>query len=223
MSTYFAMQLAAPVQQGIDDLLKNLDARVAAPQHDLHTRVSIELSDEVMRICVEELIARFQAGGNGEGAGILHTLLGILKSTSHMLIRQLLGKAPNEDVNRMAQFLRDRRLVLGGETRCGFELPADLAARFDRAFAAVAAGEGEAMRGEIQQTMIAFADLALVRFYDDFTAPMELGFIKRKASDLGRATISKGMHVALNKLFPGLRQPELKVWADYFSTLFVKA
>ncbi|HEX4870226.1 MAG TPA: hypothetical protein VFV15_05840 [Moraxellaceae bacterium] len=223
MPTYFAIKLADPVQQRVDELLRNLDAGVSAPQHDLHTRVSIELSDEIMRVCVEEMIARFQAGGDGEGAGILHTLLGILKSTSHMLIRQLLGKTGNDEVNRMAQFLRDRRHVLNGQVLCGFEMPADLAARFDRAFAAIAAGEGEAQRGDIQQAMLAFADLALARYYDDFVAYMNLGFIKRKASDLGRATISKGMHVAVNKLFPTLRQKELQVWADYFSTLFVKA
>ncbi|HET8729839.1 MAG TPA: hypothetical protein VFM34_01855 [Moraxellaceae bacterium] len=223
MTTYFALKLAEPVQQRIDELLRNLDARVAAPQHDLHTQVSIELSDEIMRLCVDELIGRFQAGGEGEGAGVLHTLLGLLKSTSHMLIRQMLGKTGNDDVNRMAQYLRDRRLVLGGVTYCGFEVPAEMAARFDQAFAAVAAGEGEPLRGEIQKTMLAFSDLALGRYYDDFVTPMNLGFIKRKASDLGRATISKGTHVAVNKLFPTLRQKELSVWANYFSTLFVKA
>lgn len=223
MPTYFAIALAEPVQQHVDELLRNLDTGVSAPQHDLHTRASIELSDEILRVCVEEMIARFQAGGEGEGAGILHTLLGILKSTSHMLIRQLLGKTGNDDVNRMAQYLRDRRLVLNGQVLCGFEMPADLAARFERAFAAIAAGEGEALRGDIQQAMIAFADLALARYFDDFTAPMNLGFIKRKAADLGRATISKGMHVAVNKLFPTLRQKELRIWADYFSAQFVKA
>lgn len=223
MSTYFAFQLAAPVQQRLDELLKNLDSRVAAPQHDLHTRVSIELSDEILRVCVEEMIARFQADGAGEGAGILHTMLGILKSTSHMLIRQMLGKAPNEDVNRMAQYLRDRRLQLDGRVLIGFELPADLAARFDRIYAGIAAGQGEAQRKDIQQAMLAFSDLALVRFYDDFIAPMNLGFIKRKASDLGRATIAKGVHMAVNKLFVGLSEKEIKVWGDYFQTLFVKA
>ena len=223
MSTYFAFKLAEPVQQRIDELLKNLDARVGAPQHDLHTQVSIEMADEVMRVCVEEIIARFQAGGAGEGAGVLHTLLGILKSTSHMLIRQLLGKTGNDEVNRMAGFLRDRRHVLSGQVLVGFEVPADVAARFERVFAAIAAGEGESVRGEVQQAMLAFSDLGLLRFYDDFVAPMQLGFLKRKGSDLGRATISKGMHVAVNKLFPNLGQKELKVWADYFSTLFVKA
>lgn len=223
MSTYFAFPLSAPVQQRLDDLLKNLDSRVSAPQHDLHTQVSIDISDEVLHGCVEEMIDRFQAGGHGDGAGILHTLLGLLKSTSHMLIRQMLGKAPNEDVNRMAGFLRDRRLVLNGQPLFGFEMPAELMGRFERAFAAVGAGQGEAHRAEVQQAMLAFADLALVRFYDDFTAPMHLGFIKRKGSDLGRATISKGSHVAVSKLFPTLSQKDLQIWADYFSTLFVKA
>lgn len=223
MSTYFAFQLAAPVQQRLDELLKNLDTRASAPQHDLHTRVSIELSDEILRVCVEEIIARFQADGEGEGAGILHTMLGILKSTSHMLIRQMLGKAPNEDVNRMAQYLRDRRLQLNGKELIGFELPADLAARFDSIYAAIAANQGEAHRKDIQQAMLAFSDVALARFYDDFIAPMELGFIKRKASDLGRATIAKGVHVAVSKLFAGLGEREIKIWGDYFQTMFVKA
>lgn len=223
MSTYFAFPLSAPVQQRLDELLKNLDSRASAPQHDLHTQVSIEISDEIMRACVEEIIARFQAGGDGEGAGILHTMLGILKSTSHMLIRQMLGKASNEDVNRMAQYLRDRRLALNGQVLFGFPVPTDLAARFEQAFAHIDAGNGEAHRADVQQAMLAFADLALIRFYDDFIKPMELGFIKRKASDLGRATIAKGVHVAVSKLFSGLKQKELKIWSDYFSTLFVKA
>lgn len=218
MTTYFAVSLAQPVQQEMDELLKNLDSRVSAPQHDLHTRVSIDLSDDILRICVEELMARFQGG---EGAGILHTLLSILKSTSHMLIRQMLGKGSNEDVNRMAQFLRDRRQVLHGKLLFGFPLPADMAARFSTIFAAIRAGQGEQHRGELTQLMLTFADMAVARFYDDFVAPMELGFLKRKGSDLGRATILKGCHVAVNKLFPHLGQKELEVYADYFDSLLV--
>lgn len=221
MTTYFALPLAQPVQQGIDGLLKNLDARVSAPQHDLHTRVSIELSDDILRICVEELIARFQS--HGEGAGILHTLLSILKSTSHMLIRQMLGKGSNEDVNRMAQYLRDRRQVLDGKLLFGFPLPADMATRFATIFAAIRAGQGEQHRGDLNQLMMILADMAVVHFYDDFVAPMDLGFIKRKGSDLGRATIHKGCNVAVNKLFPHLGQKELEVFADYFESLLVQA
>ena len=220
MTTYFAIPLAQPVQKGIDELLRNLDTRVSAPQHDLHTRVSIELSDDILRICVEELMARFQGG---ERAGILHTLLSIFKSTSHMLIRQLLGKGSNEDVSRMATYLRDRRQVLNGNVLCGFPLPDGMAARYATLFASIRAGQGEQHRGELNRLMMNFADMAVVHFCDDFVAPMDLGFIKRKGSDLGRATIHKGCHVAMNRLFPHLGQKELEVFADYFDSLLVQA
>lgn len=221
MSTYFALPLAAPVQQHLDELLANLDSGSTAPQHELHTRVSLETTDEILRLCVEDLIARFQA--NPENVGVLHTLLGLLKSTAHMLLRQLLGKGSNAEVARMAQYLRRRRLVLKGETRFGFVLPEELAGRFRTAFAAIAAGEGEAQRAVLHQTMTAFAELALQHFYDDFVAPMELGFIKRKAADLGRATIGKGVQVAVDKLFPQMRQQELRLFADYFAAFLVTA
>lgn len=220
MTTYFAFPLAEPTQKGLDELLRNLDAGVSAPQHELHTRVSVELVDETLRNCVEEMIARFQGS---EGAGILHTLLGLLKSTSHMLVRQMLGKTGNAEVDRMAVYLRQRRLVLNGRPLFGFALPEEMIARYRDIFADIHRGAGESRKAELNQLMLRFADLALERFYDDFVAPMDLGFIKRKASDLGRATISKGMHVAVNKLIPGLGQAELEIYARYFEELFVEA
>lgn len=221
MTTYFAFTLAEPTRQGVETLLGNLDAGVAAPQHELHTRVSVELVDETLRHCVEELIARFQSGS--EGAGVLHTLLGVLKSTSNMLVRQMLGKTGNDEVNRMAKYLRDRRLALGGQPLFGFAMPDEMAAAYRSIFADIRAGRGEARKAELTALMLRFADLAVERFYDDFVAPMNLGFIKRKASDLGRATISKGVHVAVNKLVPSLGQKDLEVYADYFDGLFVDA
>lgn len=221
MPTYFAFKLAEPTQQRVDELLGNLDTGVSAPQHDLHTRVSLELVDEIMRNCIEEMIARFQSGS--EGAGVLHTLLGLLKSTSHMLVRQMLGKTGNEEVNRMATYLRDRRLVLNDQLFFGFAMPDDLISRFRSVFADIERGEGEKRKVELAPLMLQFSDLALVRFYDDFVAPMDLGFIKRKASDLGRATISKGVHVAVNRLIPSLNQKDLEVYAQYFNERFIDA
>lgn len=218
MTTYFAYPLPAATQQRMDELLRNLDTRVSAPQHDLHTRLTVELVDETLRVCVEDMITRFQGS---EGAGILHTLLGLLKSTSHMLVRQLLGKTGNDDVNRMAGYLRQRRLDLGGRVLHGFPLPAALAASFREVFADIARGNGQARKEDLHQLMLQFGDLALVHFYDDFVAPMDLGFIKRKASDLGRATLSKAVHVAINRLIPSLDQKELEVYAAYYGELFV--
>lgn len=220
MSTYFAFKLADASQQGIDELLRNIDARVAAPQHDLHTRISVEVTDEILKHCVEELIARFQAGA--EGAGILTTLLGLLKGTAHVLVRQMLGKGSNDEVAKMAGYLRSRRVEANGEVRYGFELPPALVKQFRDAFAGIAAGDGVAQKPALNAAMLAFGEVALQRFYDDFTAPMDLGFIKRKASDIGRSTIHKGVQVAINKLIPQLGQKELAVFAQYYEGLFVE-
>jgi len=219
MTTYYAFKLADATQQGIDELLRNLDAGSSAPQHELHTRVSLEVTDEILKYSVEELMQRFQAGA--EGTGILSTLLSILKSTAHVLVRQLLGKHDNKEVAKMAEYLRSRRVEVRGEVLFGFELPSELAQRLKTIFAAIAAGDGVARKADLNAAMLTFADLALVHFYDDFTAPMELGFIMRKASDIGRSTIKKGIHVAMNKLIPQLGKKDLVVFAEFYGALFI--
>lgn len=222
MTLYFAFPLTPATQSGIDELLANLDAKVAAPQHELHTRLTVTLVDEVLANAFEKLIERFEGAG-GESSGVLHTLINLLKSTVHVLVRQLLGKHGNDEVSRMAQFLRDRRVVVGEQVLFGFALPDALGATLQRLFAEVAAGNGKQVRGEMLPVMTQLADLAIARFYDDFAAPMELGFIKRKAVDIGRSTITKGVHAALNKLIPSLGQKELGVFAGYYGSLLVEA
>ncbi|MDP2226478.1 MAG: hypothetical protein Q8J78_03265 [Moraxellaceae bacterium] len=220
MTTHFAFKLTDATQSGIDELLRNLDAGSPEPQHALHTRLSVVLTDEVIANAFENLIERFQGG---EGAGVLHTLIGLLKGTVHVLIRQLLGKHDNAEVAKMAQYMRDRRLSLHGETRFGFALPDALGSQLQRLFGEIRAGNGVAVRAELTATMTRFADLGVERFYDDFVVDMELGFIKRKAVELGRSTISKGVHSALNKLIPSLGQKELEVFVDYYGAMFVDA
>lgn len=219
MTTYFAFKLADSTQQGIDELLANLAAGTKEPQHPLHTRVSVEIVDEILKNAVEELVGLFQEGT--EGAGILHTLLSLIKSTAHVLVRQMLGKHDNAEVAKMASYLSKRRVVLADEIRYGFALPADLANGFRNFFAAVDNGQGKENRDALKMVLQQFADLALVGFYDDFTEPMSLGFIKRKAADLGRSTIHKGLSAAINKLVPQLGQKDLALFTQYYRTLIV--
>lgn len=219
MTTYFAITLDEATQSGIDELLRNLDSGVSAPQHELHTRVSLATADAILKNVVEDMMERFSGG---EGAGILHTLLGLLKGTTHVLIKQLLGKHDNAEVAKMAMYLRDRRVVVGGQVRFGFELPTGMADSFSSIFDAIQSGRGKEQRAALNTLMQQFADLAVARYLDDFTAPMDLGFIKRKAADLGRGTINKGVHAALNKLIPSLGEKELEVFRDFFSGLIIK-
>lgn len=219
MTTYFAITLDDAAQNDIDTLLHNLDSGTSAPQHELHTKVSLATADAILKGVVEDMMERF---GGGEGAGVLHTLLGLLKGTSHVMIKQLLGKHDNAEVARMAVYLRDRRVVVNDQVRFGFELPVEMADEFESHFAAIRAGQGKEHRAALSALMQRFADLAVARYLDDFIAPMELGFIKRKAADLARGSINKGVHAALNKLVPSLGQKELETFQDFFSGLIIK-
>ena len=219
MTTYFSIKLDDATQNGMDELFRNLDSGASAPQHDLHTKVSLSTADAILKNIVEDMMERFSGG---EGAGILHTLLGILKGTAHVLIKQLLGKADNADVAKMAVYLRDRRMVINNEVRFGFELPADIAASFATIFDAISAGQGKEHRDALNDLMQKFADLAVARYLDDFIAPIELGFIKRKGAEIGRGTINKGVHAALNKLIPSLGNKDLEIFRAFFSELIIK-
>jgi hypothetical protein len=64
--------------------------------------------------------------------------------------------------------------------------------------------------------------LAVARYLDDFIAPIELGFIKRKGAEIGRGTINKGVHAALNKLIPSLGNKDLEIFRAFFSELIIK-
>lgn len=219
MTTYFSIKLDDATQSGIDELLRNLDSGVSAPQHDLHTRVSLATADAILKSVVEDMMERFSGG---ESAGILHTLLGLLKGSTHVLIKQLLGKADNAEVAKMAVYLRDRRVVVNNEVRFGFPMSTDMAASFSGIFDAIKAGQGKENRAALNDLMQKFADLAVARYLDDFMAPMDLGFIKRKAAELGRGTINKGVHAALNKLIPSLGQKELEIFQDFFSGMIIE-
>lgn len=220
MTVYYAFKPSEGLREQISTLLSNLDAGVSAPQHALHTQLSVILTDEVMEHLLMTLV---NAMKGKEGAGILSTLAGLLKSTVHVLIKQLLGKHDNAEVNKMAQYLRDKSLTLNGEARFGFALPDELGNRFVGLLQKTAAGDGVAHKAELVKAMTEFVDLAIANLYDDFTKPMDLGFIKRKAVELGRSTISKGSHSAISKLFPQLGAEELKAFGAIYSEMIVQA
>ena len=44
--------------------------------------------------------------------------------------------------------------------------------------------------------------------------------IKRKASDIGAAAVTKAVHIAVDKLIPNLNKIEISAIAEYHDTLF---
>jgi len=217
---YFALKPSDTLRDQVLTLLKNLDSGVSEPQHKLHTQISILMTDEILDNLLMSIVNAMK--GEGEGAGILGTLTNLLKSTVHMLIRQMLGKHDNAEINRMAKYLRDRSLTINGEFRLGFPLTDAYGATMIDLLGKAMAGEGEKYRPEITKVMDEFVDLATVKLYDEFVEPVPLGFILRKGAGLGRSTINKGSHTAINRVFPTFNGEQIKTFGGIYSDMFIK-
>lgn len=217
-SYYFAFKPSDQLRDDIQTLLRNLDSGNSEPQHRLHTQISVRMTDEVMDHMLMSMVNAMK--GEGESAGILGALAGVLRSTVHVLIRQMLGKHNNAEVNKMAKYLRDRSIIVKGEFRLGFDLPDAYGANMISLLEKSLGGEGEAHRAALIQAMSQFVDMAVARLYDEFVAPIHLGFVMRKAADLGRSTVSKGSHSAINRVFPQLGKEELKTFAGIYVDMF---
>ncbi|MEL0027510.1 MAG: hypothetical protein VW625_02410 [Perlucidibaca sp.] len=219
MTHYFSFPLSNELQGSIDGLLaEHAQGRYAAPETS--TKLAIGTTDGVIKALALDVIDILKAGG--EGAGILDVLARLLKSTMHVLIKQIMGKVDHGEQDKLAAYLRNRRVVVNDQPRFGFVMPDSVGERFQGLLQRIAAGDLANSRGELTQAMGSFIELAVASFYDEFTGALDLGMIKRKLVDVGRGTIIKGSQTAVNKLFSSMHDEELKQVAAHYATMFVK-
>lgn len=223
MTAYYAFRLSDALRKDIHTIFTALDNPSAGPQYEGYAKASNAVADSIIQVLLLDLVDALSDHGHGEGAGLLHSLAGVIKGTVHVLIRQMIGKSPNAELKEYARYLHDRTLLIDGQELFAFPLPEDLYQRFEQAFADIHAGNGEAHREQLRHLMNEFVDLAISYYFDEFTSKFKLGFILRKANDIGRATLVKACHATMNNLFPKLSQHELKLFADYFQSKMMHA
>lgn len=219
MSYVFAFPLAADLQTKIDNMLSGhakgeyVDAKVS-------TDLAIGTTDGVTKALALDVIEILKS--NGEGAGLLGVLANLLKSTMHVLIRQIMGKVDHSEQDKLAGYLKNRRIEVNGSPRFGFVMPDALGARFDELLTRIAGGNLVSARPDITKAMQDFVAVAVTSFYDEFTSCIDLGFVKRKMVDVGRGTIIKGSQSTVNKLFATMSDEDLQKVTAHYATMFVK-
>ncbi len=150
-------------------------------------------------------------------------LANFIKSTSTGLLSQLLGKVDNEQALKSVVFLEQSMSTdPDGIERIGFELPESLADQMKASFAAVAAGEGKTQQDALKTQFKLFADLAIKHYMEDFNKTLDLGMFKRGLASTAKATISKAVHIAIDKLIPALGREELMIFAAHYDQLIYK-
>ncbi len=220
MSQYvFGFPLDASLQKTIDDLLTN-HAKGQYAESATAIKLAIGTTDGVVKALALDVIDILKA--SGEGGGVLAVLANLLKSTMHVLIKQIMGKVSDAEQDKLAGYLSRRRQVVNGATKFGFVMPQPLGKRFEEILARIAAGNMTGAREDLTAAMSDFVDAATAAFYDDFTNSLEVGFVKKKMVSIGRSTIIKGSNSATAKLFVSMNDTELQAVSAHYGSMFTQ-
>lgn len=205
-----------------DELLKNIQTGIEKknsnePLYPLRDQTALLINDEIIDALLVKLVQHFPASEKRDTA---EKLAGYVKSTVSVLLKQLLSKADNNVVRQSIDF-SERSLFKDaiGENRVGTSLDASLVTNLKHHFAEIKAGN-KVDKAVLTELYKQFADATIRHFMIDFNKTLDLGMIKRKASDIGAAAVTKAVHIAINKLIPSLSRDELKAIAEYHDTLF---
>lgn len=223
MTTYFAFKASDALRDSSLQLLENFENGVREPQGALFVRVAQLYSDEIVDTLLLNIVRASEA--RHSGAKILESFAGLIKSTVHTLIRQVLGKMSNDELRPLSFVIRSRRLTITRDDvttdYIAFAMPEDFHASFRQVLQAAVDGERQPER--LGEHMLRFSDLSHVAFYDDSVQPLKLGFVGRKIVEVGGAAIRKGSHSASRSLIPTLEGQELKDFAAYMLGFLIEA
>ena len=191
----------------------------AEPLYPLRDKIALKMVDEILENVIANLLHKFPPSDKKDTA---EKLMGYVKATVGTLLKTLLSKADNAQVQKSIDFLEQSLFKdPQGNERVGTALPADLIAGIQSNFQSLLNdGDHRAIRLVLKEQYKQFADLMILHFLINFNKTLDLGMIKRKASDIAAAGVTKAVHIAIDKLFPALSKDELKVVAEYHGDFF---
>lgn len=150
-------------------------------------------------------------------------LANFIKSTSTGLLGQLLSKADNAQALKSLEFLeQSMHLDPQGVERVGFEIPESLVNQMKASFELVAAGEGKSQRDALKTQFKLFADLSIKHYLEDFNKTLDLGMMKRGLAAAAKGTITKAIHIAIDKIIPSLGKEEMMIFAAHYDQMIYK-
>lgn len=187
------------------------------PLYPLRDKTALLINDEIIDAILTELVRRFPQSDKRDTA---EKLAGYVKSTVAVLLKQLMSKASNDVVKQSIEFSKNSLFKdAEGNIRVGENLDASLVTNLKMTFAEIKAGN-DVNKAALAELYKQFAEATVRHFMTDFNKTLDLGMIKRKASDIGSSAVTKAVHIATDKIFLNLTKDELRILAEYHDTLF---
>ncbi|MFB2579228.1 MULTISPECIES: hypothetical protein [unclassified Acinetobacter] len=216
MPSHFGFIPSNDLQQQMQQIKQQRHGK--EPIYPLRDKIAVQLNDELLDRVLGDLIQQLPASDKRDTAEKLMTYV---KSSIHVLLNQLLGKASNDELQASIDFIdqsffKDAK----GQQRLGAVVDNELAKQLQSNFTAIQAGEPvKAIRPALTQQYQNLADQIIHHFMTEFQKTLGLGMIKRKAADIATAAVKKAVHIGIEKLVPMLDSNELKVAAEQHSDL----
>ena len=221
MTAYFGFAPSAGLHTHIDNaLIRAKQGSASEPMYLIRDIVSLGVTDELIETLLIQLVHMLPESDKRD---TMEKLSNFIKSTVHMLMKQLLSKDTDDKVLKSTEFLVLSTHMKAGQLRVGHPLPDDLVAQMKASFAAVAAGDGKAVKPVLTTQFKQFNDLLIKHFMHDFNETLDLGMFKRKAASIAQSGITKAVHVAIDKLIPHLNQVELEAFTQHYDSLIYTA
>jgi len=207
MNHYFGFALADDHQTRLDTLLAGHAQGVYSSQEEI-SQLAIMGVDGVVKVLALDVIEILK--GDQEGSSLLDVVAKLVTSTMHVLLRQLLGKVTRAEQDNLAAYMLRRRVDAPQGRLFGYRMPDADGQRLRTVLTRAVEGTEPAPRAELIDAMNLFIDLTTTYCYDEFTACLELGFVKRKLVDVSRATIRTAGHRTVRQLIGQVSEAQLR-------------
>lgn len=212
---FFGFSPSTPLAQEINNIIQQRYS--SEPLYEKRDRIILQLNDEIIDALLTGLIEQLP---ETEKRTIAEKLAHTVKSTVHILLKQLLGKADNQTVNQSIDFMDKTEFKTSdGDLKIGLSLSPQFVETMLLYYDQIL------QQHTIDQHAFAqyykhFADQIIQHFMIDFNHTLNLGLFKRKASDLAANAVIKAVDLAIDKLIPHLKQEELEIMAKYHRQFF---
>lgn len=222
MTFLFAFQASKSLTEEFNEVLNAFANGIPAqPQAGAVVSLAQRYADEI----VDALVVNLMKGSSPSSSApkVLETVASVIKGASHTLVRQVLAKMSNAELQPLTTYIAARRTqhMVKGTLRDFISF--DLAkADYDLLQQAWADAAAEGINQvAMTQAMLRFSELAIQAFYQESAQAVKLGFIARNVFAVGEAAIRKGSQAAIRRLIPALKPTELKAFGRYFGDMLM--
>ena len=221
MTKLFAFAASKELQQDFHAVIAAY-ANGRVPSEAQAPRI-VQLAQRYADEIVDALLLNLLNGASPDSAApkALETVANLIKNTVHSLIKQVLSKLDNKELQPVAAYISERRTLIddgaGEREFISFELSENDYAQLHTVW--LAAAQGRDNKKALNDSMRRLSELSIAAFYQDSAKALKLGFIARNVFNVGQSAISKGSQMAINRLIPALREQEAKDFATYFLSM----